>query len=163
MMMIIGLMILAIHATAATGPSGFVFIDENHNGIFDPGEWNGALIQDAVDNASNGDTIYVWNGTYHENVEVNKTVSIIGNGSQNCIVQAADSNKPAFHINADWVNISGFSITGASNSCGIGTHPRAVHGNFSENNIMNCECGIQIPYPYFKICLLGTPGQADTV
>jgi len=147
----------------AQGPSGFVFIDENGNGQFDAGEWNGTSIQAAVDAANPGDTVYVWNGTYYENVEVNKTVSIIGNGSQNCIVQAADSNKPAFYINADWVNISGFSITGASNSCGIGTHPRAVHGNFSENNIMNCECGIQIPYPYFKICLLGTPGQADTV
>ncbi|KAA0001142.1 MAG: hypothetical protein FE046_02625, partial [Thermoplasmata archaeon] len=50
----------------AQGPSGFVFIDENGNGQFEAGEWNSTaypgVIQDAVDNASSGDTIYVWDG-----------------------------------------------------------------------------------------------------
>ena len=61
-----------------------VWIDENGNGVFDSGEWNGTLIQAAVDNASKGDTIYVGDGIYNENVDVNKQVTIqSANGSEN--------------------------------------------------------------------------------
>ena len=37
-----------------------------------------ASIQDAVDNASDGDTIFVYAGVYLENVVVNKSVNITG-------------------------------------------------------------------------------------
>jgi len=38
-------------------------------------------IQDGVDNATDGDTVRVFDGTYYENVVVNKTVNLSGNGS----------------------------------------------------------------------------------
>ena len=34
-------------------------------------------IQEAIDNASSGDTIYVWEGEYFENIVVNKSISLI--------------------------------------------------------------------------------------
>ena len=49
--------------------------------VNDDGGGNYTTIQDAVDNASVGDTIFVWAGTYNETVCVNKTVTIIGNGT----------------------------------------------------------------------------------
>ena len=49
-----------------------------------------ARIQWAVDNASAGDTIIVRDGTYYENVIVDKALTIHSeNGSANCIVDAA--------------------------------------------------------------------------
>ena len=36
-------------------------------------------IQDAINNADNGDTILIHNGTYFENVLVNKSLTLIGN------------------------------------------------------------------------------------
>jgi pectin methylesterase-like acyl-CoA thioesterase len=48
-------------------------------------------IQDAVDAASAGDTIIVRDGTYTENVDVNKRLTIrFENGSGKTIVQAAN-------------------------------------------------------------------------
>ena len=35
---------------------------------------NYTKIQDAIDDASNGDTIFVYNGTYYENVIINKII-----------------------------------------------------------------------------------------
>lgn len=43
-------------------------------------------IQGAINAAIPGDTIYVHNGTYHENVVVNKTVSLIGENKSNTII-----------------------------------------------------------------------------
>ena len=46
-------------------------------------------IQEAIDNATDGDTIFVKKGTYEENpLEINKTLSLIGEG--------ADSTKISF-------------------------------------------------------------------
>jgi len=37
-----------------------------------------SLIQEAINNATEGDTIFVSSGTYHEHVVVNKTVNLVG-------------------------------------------------------------------------------------
>ena len=72
-------------------------------------------IQQAVDNAKAGDTIIVRDGVYAENVKVNKQLTIRSeNGSANCIVHAANPNDHVFCVTADNVNISGFTVTGAT-------------------------------------------------
>jgi len=63
-------------------------------------------IQDAIDNASDGDTIIVEYGTYYENVEVNKSVNLIGKGA---IIDGGDADN-VVSITSDGVNISGFII-----------------------------------------------------
>ena len=50
--------------------------------IVDPnGKGNYTKIQYAIENASSGDIIRVWDGIYYEALTINKTLSIIGNGS----------------------------------------------------------------------------------
>ena len=71
-------------------------------------------IQEGIVNVTEGGTVYVWNGTYTENVTVNKTVSIIGNSSAVCTVQTNDNTTSVFTVTADYVNISGFNISGAT-------------------------------------------------
>jgi len=74
-----------------------------------------ARIQWAVDNASAGDTIIVRDGTYVENIDINKPHLTIKseNGSANCIVRAAYSYDHVFYVTADNVYISSFTVTGA--------------------------------------------------
>jgi parallel beta-helix repeat protein len=67
-------------------------------------------IQWAVDNASARDTIYVEAGTYYENVVIEKTITLIGEGSENTIIDGGGIGD-VIHVDADRVNISGFNIT----------------------------------------------------
>jgi hypothetical protein len=71
-------------------------------------------IQAAVDAVNAGDTIIVRDGTYTENVNVNKRLTIKSeNGPDSTIVQAANPNDHVFEVTADDVTISGFMVTGA--------------------------------------------------
>ena len=90
-----------------------------------------ARIQWAVDNASAGDTIIVRDSFYVENIDISKPNLTIKseNGSAKCVVLAANPNDHIFYVNADNVNIKGFTVTEAtgytagiylynSNNCG---------------------------------------------
>ena len=102
-------------------------------------------IQQAVDAANAGDTIIVRDGTYVENVDVNKRLTIRSeNGSGNCIVQAANSGDDVFHVTADWVNISGFTIRGAVNYPGAGIYIGANNCNITDNEISGNYRGIYL-------------------
>ena len=76
---------------------------------------NPGQIQAAIDNAIAGDTIYVWEGTYIENVKMNKTMSLIGNESATTIIDGGGKDD-VIRIIADGCSVSGFSITGAEST-----------------------------------------------
>jgi len=46
--------------------------------VDDDGPADFHTIQEAVNNATTGDIIYVYNGTYYENIVVDKSVSLVG-------------------------------------------------------------------------------------
>jgi len=71
------------------------------------GPGNYTYIQDAIDNASNGDTIYVYNGIYNENVFIDKQIGLIGEDKENTIINASGI---VVNVSADNVKISGFTI-----------------------------------------------------
>jgi parallel beta-helix repeat protein len=104
-------------------------------------------IQHAIDNATEGNTICVNDGTYNENVDV--TVSHLTikseNGSANCIVNALVNTSGVFIVSADYVNISGFTVTGASGwkASGILLY-NISHCNISNNNVSNNRYGIYL-------------------
>jgi parallel beta-helix repeat protein len=111
-----------------------------------PGETN-TTIQQAVDNATAGDTIIVRDGTYTENIEVtvdNVTIQS-ENGSENCIVQAADSNDHVFELEADYVNIRGFTVTNATITDKAGIFLNKVeYCNISDNTASDNYHGISL-------------------
>ena len=43
-------------------------------------------IQDAIDNASADDTLHIWAWTYHESIEIDESISVIGNGTSNTTI-----------------------------------------------------------------------------
>jgi parallel beta-helix repeat protein len=94
------------------------------------GGGNFTTIQDAINNSNDGDTIYVWTGTYYENVVVNKTVSLIGNGSTETIINGSGVGD-VVTIERDWVNITGFTIT--NGNWGI------ITSSTNNNKISDCN------------------------
>ncbi len=91
-------------------------------------------IQDAIDNATKGDTVRVYDGLYEEDVVVDKTIDLIGNGTETTTIDGSGWGD-VVQIAANWVNTSGFSVTGS------GAYPDAgikIVSNF--NTVVNNSC-----------------------
>ncbi len=69
-------------------------------------------IQEAINAANEGDTIFVSSGIYYENVVVNKTVSLVGEDKSNTIIDGNYSGT-VVHITAHDVSLTGFTIRNA--------------------------------------------------
>jgi len=79
------------------------------------GPWNGSInypyqtIQSGINAASNGDTVYTFNGTYNQKLTINKEINLIGENKDITIINGGGSGR-VIVINADFVTISGFTI-----------------------------------------------------
>ena len=106
----------------------------------------GESIQAAINSATTGDTIYVHAGTYTENVLVNKTLTLQGDGAGGVTVQAASATEHVFNVTADYVNITGFTATGATGNtkAGIYLGNGVDHCDISDNNASNCDRSIHL-------------------
>ncbi len=71
------------------------------------GPGNYSKIQDAIDNASYWDTVFVYNGTYYENIEVYKSINLVGENNNKTIIDGSDGG-PVVKLSFDKVNISGY-------------------------------------------------------
>jgi parallel beta-helix repeat protein len=88
-------------------------------------------IQDAINASIDGDTVFVYNGTYYEPVKVNKTISLTGEDRTTTIIDGG-GNGNVVNITADLVNITGFTVVGG------GTGLRESAG-IELYNVQNCE------------------------
>jgi len=115
----------------------------------DGGNFNASStpIQDAVNNATSGETICVKDGLYHENVDVNTAGLTIQseNGTANCVVNATNPDAHVFNVAADWVNITGFTVENATGTDKAGIYLGSTdHCNVSSNNATNNYYGISL-------------------
>jgi len=97
-------------------------------------------IQDLIDNASDGDTIYISSGIYYENIIINKSISLIGEDKNTTIIDGSGTGDVVY-IKADWVNISGFTIR---NGGGAGIDIDSNYNMIQNNTISNNNCGIYL-------------------
>ena len=123
--------------------------------VDDSGGANFTNIQDAVDNATAGDTIIVRDGTYTENVVVGKELTIRSEkGYAKTLVRAARSSKHVFTVTADNTTIQGFTVTGAVatppyysyKTAGIALGRDVDHCNITDNKVTDNTQGISLSF-----------------
>jgi parallel beta-helix repeat protein len=102
-------------------------------------------IQGAINSAYDGDTIFVRNGTYCENVVINKTLTLVGENPQTAIIDGGGAGT-VLSIMADGVNVSGFTIQNGGDwpNNGIRLSEGTSYCNISGNTIINNYCGISL-------------------
>ncbi len=74
------------------------------------GPGNYTKIQDAIDDAFDGDTVFVFNGTYYEDVEIYKSINLVGEDRNITEINRIWDALYVVSITADYVNVSGFTI-----------------------------------------------------
>jgi parallel beta-helix repeat protein len=107
-------------------------------------------IQAAINAASDEDTVFVRNGTYYENVVINKTVSLMGESKETTVIDG-QFRKSVVYLTKPYINISGFKIThsaiwqGPFDSAGMCIVPSsAQHANICENTFTENADGISV-------------------
>jgi parallel beta-helix repeat protein len=106
------------------------------------GENNYTTIQDAISNASSGDTIFVFDDSspYIENVRIFKSITLIGENKNTTIIDGGGEGNVLFILTDD-INIKGFTIT--NGRCGIlvNTHHNTFEDLIIKNNIDGIDLG----------------------
>lgn len=106
--------------------------------VDDDGPADFHTIQEAITASSDGDTILVRNGTYTENLIINKKVSLIGEDKTSTIIDGnADGNVVLITSSAGGANLSSFTLrNGQGINDGAGIDVRGSGNHTINNNII---------------------------
>ena len=122
-----------------------LFVDDDNTS----GPWDGTIehpyqnIQDAINIATIGDIVFVYNGIYFENIFINTTINLIGE-DKNITIIDGDNQNDVIYIGfpANEVKITGFTIQNSGNYSAGGAIFDAgfeIHSDYNiiQNNIIS--------------------------
>lgn len=119
-----------------------IYVDDN-------GGKDYTSIQDAIDNALNGDTVFVYNGVYNEKLTIDKSIVLIGESKDTTII-AYDGGKSTYlddilTITADNCTLKEFKIIKTNEtSLFIGINIKSSNNTVSNNTLLNITVGVNI-------------------
>jgi len=100
------------------------------------GPGNYTSIQGAIDNASDGDTVFVFDDSspYYENVTVDKRITLIGEEKETTIIDGTFL-EVFIHIKTDGVTVAGFTVRNATDfGFIISSNQVMIHNNIIKNS-----------------------------
>ena len=113
---------------------------------------NYSKIQDAIDAASDGDTVYVYDDSspYHENIMINVSISLVGEDKNTTIIDGANHSH-SVNITADKVTIIGFTIqNGKDSGIIINSDNNRIINNILSNNSYGIRTSFGKPFTSFQ-------------
>jgi parallel beta-helix repeat protein len=123
--------------TVTTSPLVVIYVDDDFNSSSPGWQYDHFnVIQDGIDAVAEGGTVYVYNGTYYENVIVNKTIELLGENKESVIIDGMDL-KNTTYISADNATISGFTIKNCGHSPDKDLNDEFISGVFIDTNADN--------------------------
>ena len=129
------------NTSSVTPPAGSIVVPDDY-----------ATIQEAIDNAPVGGTVFVRTGMYYAPfsgypITINKSLSLTGEDSQNTMIVGifpinSPSACPVIKVVAEYVTVSGFTIK--SGSAGVEISGKSSRCKIIDNNIVNNGNGIYV-------------------
>jgi parallel beta-helix repeat protein len=103
-------------------------------------------IQGAINSASDGATIFVRNGTYYENIVVNRQISLIGENKYDTIIDGGGvyGVDAVVQVKSDNVSMNGFTIRGSDPDYGTGILLQGDYSNISDTVMSGNSCGLEV-------------------
>ena len=128
-------------------------INQNENNGFivsDDGSTKYSSIQNAIDEANEHEIIRVKKGIYYEQLQINKTIDLIGENTNTTILDGNQSGSVVI-INADNVTLSGFTIRNSGTKQSYYDMDAGIEIYSNNTKISNCTCennivGLQIKH-----------------
>jgi nitrous oxidase accessory protein len=107
-MILIGTPLGSVMTPAENTVTITIYVDDNANP-----SWYDVThvktIREGIINASDGDTIYVFNGTYYENITISKSIHLVGEDQHTTIIDGLRQGS-VIMIEKNNITISGFTI-----------------------------------------------------
>jgi len=115
---------------------------------------NYSKIQDAIDNATDGDTVLVYDDSspYYENLVVDKSINLFGEDKNSTIIDGNVTDS-VIEVSADHVYIEGFTVTNCRRDLSdAGINVFSDWNTIKNNNIMENQCtGIMLSSSQFNL------------
>jgi parallel beta-helix repeat protein len=136
LMMLLGFVVIVDVVMDVTPPvkAAIITVDDSGGAMY-------TKIQDAINASNDGDTVFVYNGTYYEYVVVNRTINLTGEDRNTTIIDGLGGGN-VVTITADWVNITEFMILHSLANSNIGLIINSDNNTIYNNSIINNDHGI---------------------
>jgi parallel beta-helix repeat protein len=144
----IGLCIIPITSGVAINKNIDILGNDFGNILYVGGSGGGnySTIQEAIDDAIAGDTVYVFDDSspYQENIRINKQIFVIGENRDTTIISGISGQDHAVRISSKNAEINGFTIIGdtGGDQDGIAVFPLMEEIIISNNIVKDCSYGI---------------------
>jgi parallel beta-helix repeat protein len=138
--------------TGVKGQLPIIYVDDDNT----VGPWNGSrdhpfqTIQEGINHAIYGWTVFVFNGTYNENIIINKTINVDGENPVSTIIDGGGKGH-VVEVSSPSVRISGFTIQNSGKEpfeTGIKTLSLDSNITIQNNIIQNNGLGVFLNYAY---------------
>ena len=102
------------------------------------GSGNFTSIQEGIDAADSGDTVYVYNGTYNENIVIDKSLVLLGEDKNITIIDGRSAGN-TIKVNANFVTIRGLTIQKSgliypNSGINLSSNNNIIEGNLITDN-----------------------------